>query len=182
MINTLKFLFFAQFLHHCLSLTTMMKGRMTKCLYKEIQADEELKFSFIVSSSDQASVSVLLGGPENKVLLDTSNNPELNMYSDKVTVEGKNNKFQYNLLIIICLGEYKLCFTSKSDDVDNYVTFEFTTNSEIGISQTFAKDEMFKEMNTDVSKLTQLTDEIFVNSQAYMQRQSVHIACKNKTY
>ena len=58
------------------------------------------------------------------------------------------------------------------------MTFEFTTNAEIGISQTFAKDELFKEMNVDVGRLSTLTDEIFVSTQTYMQRQTTHLNSK----
>ncbi len=71
-----------------------------------------------------------------------------------------------------------MCFFTKSSESDLFVTFEFATSKDIGISQFMARDELFKEMNNEVGKLSNITDDIFLNTQKILQRQSVHVNSK----
>ena len=87
MVNSFKLLIFTQILHICFSLTTLMKGRMSKCIYKDLDVDDQLKFSYMVSSSDQNSVKVLLKGPSS-YLLDTNSTPDINNLDKKIEEAG----------------------------------------------------------------------------------------------
>jgi hypothetical protein len=150
------FFFFTTLAHYYQCISTLLKGKDTKCLYKILSRDEELRFSYLVSSSDQDSIHVLITGPENTEILNSKKHVAYNL-----------NK------IIEKDGEHRLCFTSN-ENIDNYVTYEFSTATEIGISQSFAKDEIFKDMAENLNKLIKLADDIYYQTSFKLQRQTTH--------
>ncbi len=91
-LNLFKLLLGTQLFHFSFTLTTLLKGNSMKCVYKNVVPEDELKFSFTVSSSDQDSVRVVLSDEKNNPIYDSDKEGNL-AFQRKIGMDDSGTNF-----------------------------------------------------------------------------------------
>ena len=127
------------------------------CFYKNIDSDDTVNVSYVISGDNDEKVNVVLVHEQDNKVIYEQHNSGSGEFKHEKTIGGK----------------HKLCFLPLHAG-SYYISFEFFTLLEKGHTIDMAKDQNLHEMKTDVTNITFMFEEMEKNIRFIMDRRSKH--------
>jgi hypothetical protein len=152
--------FILAFINFSQTLKVIVEKGRDFCVNKEVEKDDILKGSFVISGEKEDSVQVTLIGPNSFLYYE-------NKFGNYLKPNGEFT------ITIETGGKYDLCFSNKYNH-SSIVAFEFLTINESGHLLSIAKDEVMEDMYKNVTNVSYLFEEIEKNLKFYAERKETH--------